>query len=229
MLFFGVITFVAFAVAHNLAPLLVPRLFDARRWTIVSQIIFYLITLLLIATLNGLYINHVDDLPFNWSNYWFIITRTVALGIIPITIFVLAVFNVRYRRMVKAADHLGRDIAALPTESSSEILELSTALKDETLILDSAVFLFAKANGNYVEMHNLHRKPELYRIKITDIEQRLSDTGHIARCHRSYIANLDKVVAVTGNAQGMKLQLVDTPDPIPVSRKYLVEVQSRLG
>jgi DNA-binding LytR/AlgR family response regulator len=40
------------------------------------------------------------------------------------------------------------------------------------------------------------------------------------KCHRSCIVNLDKVVKVSGNAQGFKLHLKETDFVVPVARKY---------
>ena len=51
---------------------------------------------------------------------------------------------------------------------------------------------------------------------------------HIIRCHRSFVVNLDHVIEVGGNAQGLKLHLNMLEDYIPVSRKYIPVVQQNM-
>jgi DNA-binding LytR/AlgR family response regulator len=63
-------------------------------------------------------------------------------------------------------------------------------------------------------------KNTLIRNTVTKIIEYL-DSDKIIRCHRAYIINLDFVKRIEGNAQGLKLNLSNSENVIPVSRKYV--------
>ena len=60
---------------------------------------------------------------------------------------------------------------------------------------------------------------EIIRSSLTRLEGQIQIKS-IVRCHRSFIVNLDKVIKVSGNAQGFKLHLEGTDFMVPVARKY---------
>ncbi len=221
ILFFGVITFVVFFTANNILPALFPNLYYESQWTVAKQILFYLAVLLVIATLNGLYINYLNSYPFKWGNYLEIIIQTVILGILPISIYVLLSFNWRYSKMVKEALQLNKTLHITPKEPVPKHQVVQTKLKGETFTIDAVNFLFAKADGNYIEVYRLHQKPTVYRLNLSDFGNQISN-NYMLRCHRSYFVNMKNV---TGNAQGLKLWFDDEHTFIPVSRKYIAAIR----
>ena len=64
-------------------------------------------------------------------------------------------------------------------------------------------------------------KKVTYRIQLSEFETQLKEASSLVRCHRSYMVNLKKVKNVSGNAQGLKLELINQSEIIPVSRKYI--------
>ncbi len=64
-------------------------------------------------------------------------------------------------------------------------------------------------------------------MPISKLESQINEFGLI-RCHRSYIMNPDKVIQVSGNAQGLKLELSNKTYQVPVSRKYIPEIKAVL-
>jgi len=64
-------------------------------------------------------------------------------------------------------------------------------------------------------------KSEMIRNTLSNIAASLAGTS-IIRCHRSYLVNQNRIAQITGNAQGLKLQVSGLTDKIvPVSRKYI--------
>ncbi|MEL6866435.1 MAG: LytTR family DNA-binding domain-containing protein [Bacteroidota bacterium] len=220
ILFFGVIAFVVFVTGHSVLPFFFPNIYDERKWTVFHQILFYLLISFVIATFNGLYINYINSLDFSWENYWFIITRTVMVGAIPITLYVLLSFNWKYSRMLQKADELNQNIKTKIAQAPPPVQIIQTNLKNETFSLTEQDFLFAKADGNYIEIHQLQQKPEVHRLNLADLEAQLTNP-YMLRCHRSYLVNTKKVIKVTGNAQGLKLWLEEEALFVPVSRRYI--------
>lgn len=81
-------------------------------------------------------------------------------------------------------------------------------------------FLFAESVDNYVEVHwlaggEIHR--ERFRCTLLEIEE-CNPQPAIFRCHRGYVANLDAVVHVEGNAAGFHLLMHAELPTVPVSR-----------
>jgi DNA-binding LytR/AlgR family response regulator len=84
--------------------------------------------------------------------------------------------------------------------------------------------LFAKADGNYIELTKSNGNQittEVKRISLTQFETQIKDYPHFFRCHRTYLVNMFKIEKVTGNSQGYLLSFNETNIKIPVSRKQI--------
>ena len=64
-------------------------------------------------------------------------------------------------------------------------------------------------------------KKVTHRVTLSSFEIQLKEVSSLVRCHRSYMVNLNKVKNISGNAQGLKLELINHSEIIPVSRKYI--------
>lgn len=227
ILFFGVISFFVLLFFHVLLPLSIPSLFQEKKWTIGSQIIFYGVILFAIATLNGLYINFMNELKFSWSNYGFIIVRTVVLGLIPISMYVLLIYYWKNQESALAASTMTKLLAKPVPPVKAPTIAIKTDIKNETFLLPIEDFLFAKADGNYTEIYTRDRKKRIYRLNLSAFTKQLADYEQLLRCHRSYLVNGNKIVKATGNAQGLQLWL-EKQESVPVSRKYIPKIKAYL-
>jgi len=131
------------------------------------------------------------------------------------------------------------DPAATPTNNSPENPEpakaqtftFSSETGTEQITLNTQNFLFATAADNYVELHFLENglaKKSLIRNTLARLEETVKYDSQLVRCHRAYLVNLAQVRHFSGNAQGLKLELHNTPELIPVSRKMVPEIKSLL-
>lgn len=228
LLFFGCITTIVLSIFLYILPLLLPGIFSDEHWKVKHQIVFYLIILFVIATFNGIYTNYINSLPFNWSNYWWIISRTFVLGGIPISFLTL----LDYQRKAKLNRNQAHDILDTKKEfinnSNETIHQISTDLKNETIFFNEKDFNYAKAVGNYTDVCLLvekNMKIVTYRVTLSSFEVQLKGSSSLARCHRSYLVNLKKVEHISGNAQGLKLEIKNLSEIVPVSRKYIPVVR----
>ena len=223
LLFFGFITTAVLLIFLYILPLLFPKIFSDEHWKVKHQIIFYLVILLVIATFNGIYTNYINSLPFSWSNYWWIISRTFVLGGIPIAFLTL----LDYQRKEK----LNRNQANVIISNKKGLLnsnetshKISTDLKDESFSFNEDDFYYAVAVGNYIDLCLLVEntlKRVTYRLTLSSFEAQLEESSSLIRCHRSYLVNLKKVENISGNAQGLKFKLKNQSELVPVSRKYI--------
>ncbi len=224
LLFFGFISTIVLVLFLYILPLLLPKVFSDKHWEVRHQIIFYFIILLVIATFNGIYTNYINSLTFSWYNYWLIINRTFVLGCIPIAFITM----LDYHKKVKFNNNQAATILKKKKkhlEDSKETKhQISTDLKNETFSFSENDFYYAIAVGNYIDMCFLDEntlKKATYRISLSSFEMQLAETSNLIRCHRSYIVNLKKVENISGNAQGLKLELKNQTEIVPVSRKYI--------
>jgi len=222
--FFGVIATFSDLFFTTVLTAIFPRLFAEKHWAVKHQILFYLLILLTIASLNGLYINYINDFPFRWGNYWWIINRTFILGFIPISFIVLVQYNRKLRTHLKQAQSLEPYIEQQAIDRVPLTFTIVTALKEE-ISIPSHSFLFAQSDGNYVHLHLEGKTATMHRLSLQSLESQFEDRSLI-RCHRSYLVNLKKIRLVKGNAQGLKVWVGSLEDPIPVSRKYVPTIKA---
>ncbi len=224
---YGFITTLVLFLFLYVLPLLIPRWFTDSQWKVKHQMVFCFIILFVIATLNGLFTNFINELSFSWKNYWWIINRTFILGCIPFAFLILWDSDKKNRSYTREA---GRIIAlkkAKGVTQSSCSYTIKTDLKNESFTLNESQFSYAAAHGNYIDVFS-EEIGELgfktYRMNLASLEKQLFSPS-LKRCHRSYLVNLTKIVNMTGNAQGIKLTLSGNQNAIPVSRKYIPEIK----
>jgi DNA-binding LytR/AlgR family response regulator len=91
--------------------------------------------------------------------------------------------------------------------------------------------IYLQSAENYVEVYFLENGKIQKRIIRNTLKQLAKDwEGETAlfRCHKSYLINLSRVLAVTGNAQGLKAQLEHVETTIPISRLLIDDLKQRM-
>jgi DNA-binding LytR/AlgR family response regulator len=109
---------------------------------------------------------------------------------------------------------------------------IQTQQKSDDFCLDPKGFLFAKAEGNYLEIfvsQNGQVQKLLKRMTLKEFEAQLNAHDHIIRTHRSYLVNLHQVSDIKGNAQGYQLHLNQHQELVPVSRGMIPLFESRIN
>lgn len=223
ILFFGVITLLCFWFLEILLPILLPGWFNDRKWRVWHRIVYYLLLLWLIASMNGLYINYINELSFNWGNYGTILIQTTALGILPVTMIVLYRYNEKMVYYLQQAAQVERT-SRLTTKDHLPSSDVHNAGSNE------GIFLAAEAYGNYVKVYYVSKegwRQEVQRVTLSKLVDDLSPTG-VIRCHRSFAVASGQVKSVNGNAQGLQLLVGTSGLEIPVSRTYLKAVREAL-
>ncbi|MEM9933517.1 MAG: LytTR family DNA-binding domain-containing protein [Bacteroidota bacterium] len=225
VLFFGIITSAVFLLFQVVLPNLLPTIFSENKWRVWHQLCFYAMALFIIATLNGLYINYLNELDFSWQNYIWIIIRTMVLGIFPIGFYVLFSHNQKLKRNTTTAQQLETWIEEDKGSVTDRAHHIHTQLKEEAFVLQENTFLYANASGNYLYVYTTEGKRSIHRITLQSFQQQLS-SAYLIRCHRSYLVNLQQVDSISGNAQGLSLHLRYLNVAIPVSRKYISTIRA---
>lgn len=193
------------------------------RWTLGMEIIHLCILFFLLGIGSFLVRDIIYTNPDNWSWHYLLeeIKNTFLAGTLISTFLSLLNF---YRLSSKSQREAARIDSHLPppVSISTQTIAVSTNLKSDDFIVDLNTFLFARASGNYVEVHvkeNNTVSKSLKRLTLAQLETQLMP--HVLRTHRSYLVNIRHIVHVSGNAQGYELQFADTDLTALVSRSNL--------
>ena len=224
MSFFGCITTFILLVFLFVFPLLLPNLFSDKNWKLGYQMILNMLILIVIATFNSIYSNYMNSIPFGWDSYWLILSRTSVLGILPIAFITFSDYYLKVKSSLNSASNIIKNKKEYLKDLKEVTHQISTDLKSETFSFKENDFNYAIAVGNYIDMCSLDEntlKKVTYRVTLSSFEIQVKESSNLIRCHRSYLVNLNKVKNISGNAQGLKLELINQSEIIPVSRKYI--------
>lgn len=193
-------------------------------WVVRNEVIFICFVFFLIGVGQFLIRDIIYDNPNNWSFQYFFeeVRNTFLVGIL----FVLILIPLNYNRLITRNTKNAKKFIPLIKEekhSKKTVVKIDTQLKNESFELNVDNFLFAKADGNYVEFYIREEKVNklIKRITIKQLETLLDSFQNIVKTHRAYIVNIDFIKNITGNAQGYKLELEHIDEKIPVSRSLV--------
>jgi len=224
MSFFGCITTFVLLVFLFVFPLLLPNLFSDKNWKLGYQMILNMLIIIAIAAFNSIYSNYMNSIPFGWDSYWLILSRTFVLGILPIAFITFVDYYQKVKYSLDLATNILKNKKEILKDSKEITHQISTDLKNETFSFSENDFNYAIADTNYTDIYILDEntlKKVTYRVTLSSFETQLKESSSLKRCHRSHLVNLKKVKDISGNAQGLKLELINQSEMVPVSRKYI--------
>lgn len=192
--------------------------FLPEKWTFGKSVLWFSWTFFLIAIGMFLYKSYwcgwtCDS--FSVDHFFTMIYRTFIIGLFPLLAYIL----VMQIRILKRQQRVA---------IQDKKIQLSSENEREQLILEPRQLLYIQCSDNYATVYyqtvdQLHKK--LLRSSLSRLEEQLKNFN-IKRCHRSFIVNLDQVQYLKANGKGMRLHLKGEEVTIPVSNKYLEEIQS---
>ncbi|SIT88350.1 LytTR family DNA-binding domain-containing protein [Pontibacter indicus] len=213
------------AVVGNLTDFVVTqKLFKAYfaegNWQVWKEIVRNMAGFVLAGFLCVVYGNLAIFMPFSAAQVGYMITVCFMVGALPATVLVLlnyAYLTRKYSQSVTAAA-----VQPMPDVVQDGMLELVAENGKDKLTIPAGELLYLSASDNYctvVYTEATSVRKALLRSSLSRLESQISEQ-HVVRCHRSYLANLNRVASVSGNAQGYKLHFDVPSEPVPVSRAY---------
>lgn len=225
---FGGVTFLASLFNDGLLPILLPKFFRELRWNTGREIAFILYHVWFIATANYVYLLIWTSTKLSWAAYGQMCLYTLGIGLFPI-IFGIAL---RQRQLYDRYHKQAEDIyPAAPEKPDESILVIEGKNDKERLELPARELLFLEAEGNYVILgfeRDGSLQKEMFRSTLREVMDQLTDHPSMEQVHRSFSANLDRVVRVSGNSQGLQLHFDESDLAIPVSRRKAPEIKGLL-
>lgn len=203
-------------------------------WTLGKEVVFFVVLLLLIGTGQFLIRDIIYDNPNNWSwkFFWEELWHTFLIGGLFLVIWVPTSFRRAYQENVDKASLIGMLVSQKGPSARDHEISIKTKLKSDDFTLTLSSFLYARSEGNYVEvfLNNVNGwEKQTKRVTLTDFSQQVAAFTHLFRTHRSYLVNLEQIELVTGNAQGYKLRLKGHPHAVPVARNSIKAFEAALG
>ncbi|OKS86414.1 LytTR family DNA-binding domain-containing protein [Mucilaginibacter polytrichastri] len=198
---------------------------NLKKWTLLQEYLHVALLLLLIGLSSFLMRDLIYSNPDNWSlrYLWEEIRNCYLAGCLFYFYLTFAAFYFRFKKVVAPADYLFPISCVTENIVVSEI-SIKTQVKQDDFSFMADHLLFAKADGNYVELTtNRHGiiTTELKRITLKQFEAQIAVYPYFFRCHRAYLVNMTQIEKVSGNSQGYLLSFNAAENKIPVSRAQL--------
>ena len=221
---FGTISTLVVAIIHFFSPKILKHHFDPNNWTILKNIEFFFLIVVLIAINNWVYqLIFFPSLEAPRDLFDFLLF-TIFVGIFPIVFLTFILerqlhkkHRLEARRISETLQRGGItrvDEGSLEIFADNKIEGIRTSLKN---------LLYIASDGNYskvVYAKDGSIKEQLLRLSLSNAERQIKAFDSVVRCHRSYIVNFDNVTRISGNARGYRLILRGFDNPIPVSRSF---------
>lgn len=194
------------------------------KWTLLKEYYHILILFLLIGSASFLMRDLIYYNPDNWSGRYFFeeIRNCFVAGIFFYLFLRLSNFYFESKKGSQFFIQFTPLPAASEITNSKSHIPIITQVKQDDFCLTADHLLFAKADGNYIELTqfiNNQITTEIKRMTLTQFESQVLDYPYFFRCHRTYLVNMYKIKKVSGNSQGYLLSFHETNIKIPVSRK----------
>lgn len=217
---YGVVTFVIMLINSFLLPFLFPKIFDPNTFKIKHNYIVTIWFLISIAISNWLYASLIfsEHNTISLGSFLFV---TLAVGIFPMIIggyYMEKKLNyAKQKAAIEATNFINQD----HKEAPNKLYSFSSDNSKDKLEVGTNNLIFVKSDGNYCEFYfhsGSNIKKQLLRITLKTVEDKLANELDILQCHRSFIANLQKVTHVSGTARNLSLHFDNMELSVPVSR-----------
>jgi len=228
---YGFITFLVVLINLFILPIVFKKFFNPEKWTIKHDLLISIWNLFTIAVSNYFYNTYYWHEHSNSYSFGYYIVITIAVGIFPIS-FGSFLFERRMKKEhIEIADKTNKIIKSRIEKPQNKQYSFKSDTKNEFLELKADDLICIKSEGNYCEFYYLDSSQiskKLLRISLKKVSEILKNEAEIVQCHRSYIANLKKVVKLDGNARNLSLHFDNLNFTIPVSRSKEVIVTNAI-
>lgn len=218
---FGLVTIFASGLVSIVFSKFLSNHFREDRWRNIDEIMLVMINFLAVGFANYLFSYWVGIMAFSLRHLASMLLSTIAIGIFPVSFFILTNYMRLLRKNLQAAEKMNAEIYQTKPSTSNIVLDFKSenGREDFRCALDD--LLLIESTGNYVTIHlfqNGQRRKQLLRNSLARISAALPDTPTLFHCHRTYIVNMQHIKSVTGNSQGYKIRLDNYSELIPIAR-----------
>ncbi len=205
------------------------------KWNIGKEILSIMLLILLITIGNCIYSIFIFNIQQSFQSFLGMLFAVLVIGIFPTVFGVMLNYIYQLKKynqpIVIQQSQVFDNQQVTDIVFDKKTINLIAENEKDTLNVSLENLFYIESSDNYSTVFYQKEtdgklQKELLRSSLTRLESQIL-SSNIVRCHRSFIVNLDKVIKVTGNAQGYKLHLSSHELLVPVARKYS-EVIERL-
>jgi DNA-binding LytR/AlgR family response regulator len=201
------------------------------KWCLWKEILRRLFFLIIYIFNVILYIDYSLNINYSKVDFLQFLTISFIIGSVPIVIKIFVVRNKLLKASLIDAEQLREKITLHQSEKKEIVEELiiKSNIINEVFKIDVNDVLYIKSNQNYISIYYLKEntiKSHLFRISLVNALKQIA-SENIIQCHRSYVVNINSIEKITGNAQGLKLELQHNVI-VPVSRSFVKKFKTTL-
>lgn len=217
---FGLITFFTIFLTSLITPTIIGKR-HIENWTVTKFILLMLLQILLVTAFNWFYTTMADYANLTQTSPIELLSFTLAVGFFPIFFYAVILEKVLKKKKQDLVNQVTANFKAI--EKSNPHSRILIGPENQSLDLAVSQLSCIKADGNYIEVYyfnNNESMKEVLRFPLSKIIDQIKNHPSLKHCHRSYIANFDKIEKVSGNARNFNLHLSNVAFPVPVSRNF---------
>lgn len=237
---YTIITFALGSFNLFLIPNIFPKLFNEDYWTKTKEWLWLIWNLFSVGI--GFFIFKVS-----FGFYPLIIDRvvtgilaTLALGTIPITLYVVLGHAYILKQELENLKEINAQLILLQpqkskglqnVESHSHLITLKAQRGEFSISFQLNELLFIESVGNYISVtffQNNILKIEKMRTTLTSVQKELSSYKEIIQTHRAFLVNTHHIKSIEGNSTAYKLAFHQSEIFVPISRSKIREVRNLL-
>jgi DNA-binding LytR/AlgR family response regulator len=184
-----------------------------------------------IALGNFLFVNFLSGWKaMGYFSFVRMIGYTTLIGIFPVALSGVVIQLRATQKNEESASDISEHLHPEKDSVSQQTVVLE-AENGQQLGLKTMDVCYIEAMQNYVTVWFLKDgklAKEMLRATIASVEEKFAGTD-VIRCHRSFLVNVDCIEKVSGNAQGLRLQLKGLSEmEVPVSRSFIPKIRELL-
>ncbi|WP_024771079.1 LytTR family DNA-binding domain-containing protein [Aquimarina macrocephali] len=222
----GLVTFFSILLVLEIIPRIFFKPDLKENWTVGKECLLIVSLLFVIAIFNNILSLMISKEPSNSIILHFLNSSlyVILLGIVPAFLLVWLNYTILLKENLKKVSLYNEQLESriIHTENGvSDIVNIQTSNKNEIIELDINAFLFAKSEGNYVDVFtktSSEVKCKPYRLTIQKLEEVLINYPFIISTHRSYVINIRNISTTSGNARNYRISFEGVLHEVPVSR-----------
>lgn len=228
---YGSVTFIILIINLFFVAHILKKWFNRESWTIIKQILWLIWIIFTIGLGNYLYSSIVFSF---WTLYGFLIFQvyTLTVGIIPIVFLTIFQYNLLLSHNLKAAKDFNNSLINKEDILEKQIICLIADNQKDKFEIEFSNLLYIESSGNYIEIFFIRDdklKNTILRCSLKRTELQVEMYSSIFKCHRAFLVNINKIIHVKGNAQGLRLVLKNTEIEIPVSRSLSKSLKDKMN
>lgn len=223
-------------------PIIFPKWFNEDSWTKLKEWIWVMWNIFSVGTGFFLFKISFGFYPLSYERIITGILATLAIGILPIALYVILGHAYILRQELESFRELNDKLSKRQDDNQSKTEQVNTpstgliTIKAQRGELDYTFFLnnliYIESTGNYITIGHYENnafKTDKIRSSLSAIENLLSSYKEVIQPHRAFLVNSTHIKSIQGNSSGYKITFPKTEMCVPVSRSKIKEIRSLVG